>query len=205
MWQRQEAHSRVGLSRTEFRISGTRGHRRTGVNGQQERAAEEAGLSGRLPVWIAVTVAVTVIVTNDVFTREVFDRTPAFWMNDDSRSRRPPIVGMDNNRRGRRVDIALVDAPANVVPACDGSRGAHCGERQKAGTRASCHESSSHWRHFHSQLIHIFLLLWASSFCSSPRRKRPQTSLCFRGRTLKLPLMGKVTRAKKHFTRAPGA
>jgi hypothetical protein len=42
MWQRQEAHSRVGLSRTEFRPSGTRGHRRTGVNGQQERAAEEA-------------------------------------------------------------------------------------------------------------------------------------------------------------------
>src|SRR6266852_4013942 len=42
MWQRQEAHSRVGLSRTEFRISGTRGHRRTGVNDQQERAAEEA-------------------------------------------------------------------------------------------------------------------------------------------------------------------
>jgi hypothetical protein len=42
MWQRQEAHSRVGLSRTEFRLSGTRGHQRTGVNGQQERAAEEA-------------------------------------------------------------------------------------------------------------------------------------------------------------------
>src|SRR6266704_4430487 len=121
-------------------------------------------------------------------------------MNDDSRSRRPPIVGMDNNRRGRRVDIALVDTPANVVPACDGSRGAHCGERQKAGTRASCHESFSHWRHFHSQIIHIFLLLWTSSFCSNPRRKRPQTSFRFRGRTLKLPLMGKVTQAKKHFT-----
>src|SRR5882724_9373348 len=38
-------------------------------------------------------------------------------------------------------------------------------------------------------------------FLLRPGRKRPQTSLRCRGRTLKLPLMGKVTQAKKHFTR----
>ncbi len=49
MWQRQEAHSRVGLSRTEFRISGTLGHRRTGVNDQRERAASRVDYQSGSP------------------------------------------------------------------------------------------------------------------------------------------------------------
>jgi hypothetical protein len=78
----------------------------------------------RLPFWIAEAI----IVPNDVLSGVAFGRTPAL-VNNDGRSRRPPIVRMDDNGRGRRIGIRGMNTPAKVPSTSNRGRGARGGDR----------------------------------------------------------------------------